>query len=439
MRLSVFDPRRWGESFAGLAAAWGSFWFAPADPLVLSVQRLAAGLVLVYVVAVSTRLLPSMYAPDALIDQETANLFRLETPNRLPVEDWERPEGSLPPATGDEAEKEKLGFLRPELVPPVVRPERENRKDPAHDPYYLRWGIGPQFVYEEGTLQFSPYFHLKDSRWMMLVHGCGLLVAVLFTAGFCTRVTSVLAWVYALSLIHRVVFAAFGMDTMLAVTLLYLMLSPCGATLSIDRLLQRYRRARFALEHPGTVVPTSVEPSVAANVALRLFQIHFCLIYINSGMSKLQGAAWWNGEAIWQTMANYEFTPVRFELYTRLLSFLAVSLPLWHLVLTAGAAFTIALEIGLPFLIWFPRWRPAMVVGAVLLHTGIALTMGMTSFSLLMIVMVGAFLPASSVRRFLDRLTRGSRAFTLPARIGGRANLEARHAPAEAVGVGDAR
>ena len=40
-----------------------------------------------------------------------------------------------------------------------------------------------------------------------------------------------------------------------------------------------------------------VEPSVAANVALRLFQVHFCIIYINSGMSKLQGAAWWNGEA----------------------------------------------------------------------------------------------------------------------------------------------
>jgi hypothetical protein len=414
VRLSVFDPHRWGESLANLAAGWRSFWFTPADPLILCAQRVAAGVVLIYVVAVSTPLLPALYAPDALIDQETANLFRKENPNRLPVEEWERPEGSLPPPTADEAEKEKQGFLRPELVPPIVRPERENKRDPANDPYYLRWGIGPQFVYEEGTLQFSPYFHLKDPRWMAFVHGCGLVVAILFTLGLFTRVTSVLAWVYALSLIHRALFAAFGMDTMLAIALFYLMLSPCGARLSLDRLIQRYRRARFAQAHPGAVVPTGVEPSVAANVALRLFQIHFCIIYINSGMSKLQGAAWWNGEAIWQTMANYEFTPVRFELYTKFLTFLAGSLPLWHLVLSAGDLFTIVLEIGLPFLIWYPRWRPFVLTGSVLLHTGIALTMGMTSFSLLMIIMVGSFLPTASVQRLIDRLMRALGRLRLP-------------------------
>lgn len=413
MRLSVFDPRRWGESFANAAAGWRSFWFAPADPLILCVQRIATGLVLIYVVAVSTPLLPSLYAPDALVDQETANLFRRETPNRLPIDDWERPEGSLPPPTADEAEKEKQGFLRPELVPKMVRPEREPKRNPETDPYYLRWGIGPQFVYEEGTAQFSPYFHLKDPRWMMLVHGLGMLVAILFTVGFCTRVTSVLAWVYALSLIHRALFAAFGMDSMLAISLFYLMLSPCGARLSVDRLLQRLRRVRFAQSHPGVTVPMGVEPSVAANVALRLFQVHFCLIYINSGMSKLQGAAWWNGEAIWQTMANHEFTPVRFELYTKLLTMLAGSMPLWHLVLIAGDLLTIALEIGLPFLIWYPRWRPFVLIGSVILHTGIALTMGMTSFSLLMVIMIAAFLPTASVRRLIDRLTRGSRTFTL--------------------------
>jgi Vitamin K-dependent gamma-carboxylase len=413
VRLSIFDPQRWGESFANLAAGWRSFWFTPADPLVLAVQRIAAGLVLIYVVAVSTPLLSSLFAPDALIDQDTANLFRLEAPVNLPREEWERPEESFPPPTAEEREKQTQGFLPPEKRPPILRPDREPKQNPETDPYWLRWGTGPQFVYDEGTLQFSPYFHLKDPRWMAFVHGCGLVVATLFTLGFCTRVTSVLAWVYALSLIHRAVFAAFGMDTMLAITLFYLMLSPAGARLSVDRLIQRFRRARYALAHPGTIVPMGVEPSIAANVGLRLFQVHFCLIYINSGISKLQGGAWWNGEAIWQTMSNYEFTPVRFDLYTQFLTFLAGSLPLWHLVLIAGDLFTIALEIGLPFLIWYPRWRPVMLIGSVMLHTGIAMTMGMTSFSLLMIIMVGAFLPPASVRRLLDRLTRGSRAYTL--------------------------
>ena len=413
MRLSVFDPHRWGESFASLAAGWRSFWFTPADPLVLAVQRIGAGLVLIYVVAVSTPLLPSLYAPDGLVDHGVVNLFRKESPVTLPREQWEPPEGSLPPLTAEEVAKERQGLTPPQRMPPVWRPERAPRSNPELDPYYLRWGMTPQFAYDEGVAQFSPYFHLRDPRWMRLVHGLGLVVAVLFTLGFCTRVTSVLAWVYALSLIHRVLFGVFGMDTMLALTLFYLMVSPSGARLSVDRLIQRFRRARFALRHPGVVVPMEVEPSVAANVAVRLFQVHFCIVYINSGMSKLQGAAWWNGEAIWQTLANYEFTPVRFDLYTHLLTFLAGSLPLWHLTLIAGSLFTIFLELGLPFLIWYPRWRPVMLIGSVMLHTGIAMTMGMTSFSLMMIIMLAAFLPAAPIRRLLDRLLRGSRTYTL--------------------------
>ena len=40
-------------------------------------------------------------------------------------------------------------------------------------------------------------------------------------------------------------------------------------------------------------------------------QVHFCIIYLASGASKLQGPAWWNGTALWQTIANYEFAGPR--------------------------------------------------------------------------------------------------------------------------------
>ena len=84
--------------------------------------------------------------------------------------------------------------------------------------------------------------------------------------------------------------------------------------------------------------------------------------------------------------------------------------------------FTIVLELGLPFLIWYPRWRPFMVMGSVMLHTGIALTMGMTSFSLLMIIMLAAFFPAAGVRRLIDRLREarsGSPCSSAPASLAG--------------------
>ena len=38
MRPSIFDPRRWRESYANAAEGWPSFWFTPADPLLLSVR-----------------------------------------------------------------------------------------------------------------------------------------------------------------------------------------------------------------------------------------------------------------------------------------------------------------------------------------------------------------------------------------------------------------
>src|SRR5207244_1990257 len=69
---------------------------------------------------------------------------------------------------------------------------------------------------------------------------------------------------------------------------------PSGAAFSLDR-----RRAR-------TVVPAK---SWTANVALRLIQIHLCVIYLCAGLSKLQGNRWWDGTAVWLTMTLHEFAP----------------------------------------------------------------------------------------------------------------------------------
>ena len=48
-------------------------------------------------------------------------------------------------------------------------------------------------------------------------------------------------------------------------------------------------------------------PSITANLAIRLIQIHMCIIYLFSGLGKLQGESWWNGEAVWFSSANLEY------------------------------------------------------------------------------------------------------------------------------------
>ena len=70
---------------------------------------------------------------------------------------------------------------------------------------------------------------------------------------------------------------------------------------------------------------------------------------------------------------------------------------------TAGAWATLFLEVSFPFLIWHRRWRWLMICGSVCMHTFIALTMGLTAFSLLMVCMVFAFIPEETLKSALAR------------------------------------
>src|SRR5207245_10757321 len=136
------------------------------------------------------------------------------------------------------------------------------------------------------------------------------------------------------------------MGKFMIVFVLYLMIGPSGAALSVDRLIVRYWARRRHLPEPEFLRPP---PSVSANLALRLLQIHVCIIYAASGLSKLQGPAWWNGWAVWGTMANYEFSPMQFHAYMEFLRSLCRHRVLWQFVISCRSYFTLASEVGFAF------------------------------------------------------------------------------------------
>jgi hypothetical protein len=240
---------------------------------------------------------------------------------------------------------------------------------------------------------------------MAVVHTCILVIMFFFAIGLCTRVTSVLTWVAMLSYLQRAPTSLFGMDTMMNIGVLYLMIGPSGAALSADRLIRHYCAKRRALQEnrprPDFPPPRAL---VSANLALRLVQVNLCFIYLASGLSKLLGPAWWNGTAPWGTMANYEFSPMQIPLYMETLKYISASLPLWQLVMTGGTLFTLFFEIGFTFLVWNRRLRWLMLICAVQLHLMIALFMGLVTFSLMMLTLVLAFVPADAVKQLLSRL-----------------------------------
>jgi hypothetical protein len=361
------------ESETGWLELFNRFWFAPADPTSLALIRICTGIVVLYMHFVYAAGLQSFFGENAWLDLKTANQFRLEAPIVNAPANWSE--------VNEEANK------------PLNDPKAQDaRKD-----YSKTWSIDPVTTYHQGSYLWSIWFHVTNPTWMAVIMAGMLVVMVMFTLGFCTRVTSVLTWMAAMCFIQRNWTVLYGVDSILNVLLIYLMISPCAATLSVDRWLSRWWMARRTGQQLGPApAPT---PTTWANFVLRLMQIHFCIIYLASGTSKLQGTAWWNGTALWACLANYEFAPLNLAVYSKLVVLLSEHRVIWEIVLSSSAVFTLLLELGFPFLVWNRRLRPYMLCGAVMLHTGIAVIMGLGTFSLMMLCLLLCFVPGEAVRR----------------------------------------
>jgi Vitamin K-dependent gamma-carboxylase len=219
---------------------------------------------------------------------------------------------------------------------------------------------------------------------MWPAYALSMVIFVLFTLGLWTRVTSVLSLFAAISYAHRVPAALFGLDQINVMLTLYLSIGPSGQTLSLDRWLLTRRL--------GGNAPTPA-PSASANLAQRLIQFHMCVIYLFAGLSKLQGPSWWSGEAMWRAFANLEYQSLD-------MTWLA-----WHpWLVNMMTHVSVVWEISFCVLIWKPLWRPVMLAGAVVMHVGIGLCLGMWTFGLIMLVGCASFLPNEWVRRIVSAI-----------------------------------
>jgi hypothetical protein len=270
--------------------------------------------------------------------------------------------------------------------------------------------LSPELVrtLEDGQFMYSFWWLVPDERGAVwLAYGLSMLVLAMFTVGLWTRITSILSLVVVISFAHRAPEAMFGLDQINAMLTLYLAIGPSGQALSLDRFLAARRARRRAL---------AVQPSMGANLALRLINVHMCVIYLFAGISKLQGESWWTGEAMWRAFANMEYQTVD-------MTWLA-----WHPWLVNIMTYVcIVWEVSFCFLVWRPRLRPLLLMGAVVLHVGIGVCLGMWTFALIMLVGCASFLPPDATRDFVAALVRP------PARLSTRSRP--RHRPFQPSGV----
>jgi hypothetical protein len=230
---------------------------------------------------------------------------------------------------------------------------------------------------------WSVYFVVQSPWAVGLLHAAFLGCLVAFTVGMFTRVASALVWIGHLSFIHRAFMAWSGMDTVLAMLTFYLMFSPAGAALSIDRLRRR-------TANPPT-------PCWDANLCIRLIQVHMAVIYLCAGLAKLQGARWWDGTAVWSVMMMQEFAPFDLIWIARFGDVPCL------LISNVGVLLTLGFEISFIFLIWNPSIRPVLLLLALVMHGGIGLFMGMSAFGAAMLTGCLAFVHPATIIWFVER------------------------------------
>lgn len=230
--------------------------------------------------------------------------------------------------------------------------------------------------------QWSWFYWIHSPALMWAVHIACLVVFALLTIGLWSRATSILAFLATVAYANRASLAQFGLDDTNAMLALYLMIGPCGAAYSVDNWLKR-RRADGKLP---------IEPRIGANFAIRLLQVHLCVVYFFSGIGKAQGPLWWNGDAILMATANLEYQSLN---VTWLIHYRALASLLTHI--------TVFWELSYCVLIWPRLTRPIVLAIAAGVHLGIGLFLGMWTFGLAMLFANVAFVSPWVVRRIVDR------------------------------------
>jgi Vitamin K-dependent gamma-carboxylase len=206
----------------------------------------------------------------------------------------------------------------------------------------------------------------------LLAAGCGLLL------GLACRFSAVLAWLIHLCAAKSGGLVSYGVDNFMTIGLFYLMLSPLPDRYSLDWGLRE-----LPAKNPQLL-----------GFWRRVLQLHLCIIYFFSGLTKCLGSGWWDGSSVWRALIRPPFNVIDPEILVR-----------WKYFFPVLGIFVCLLEIGYPSLIWNSKTRKIWLIGICAMHVGIGLTMGMYLFAFTMIVLNLAAFGPGLIRLERHRIT----------------------------------
>ena len=249
------------------------------------------------------------------------------------------------------------------------------------------WMLGAAFGWTLALLAVAATFYSlerfePESFWARLLgpwqDDAVLLAGAMIAWAASTFLLLVGLWTKPASILSFALFMSFANintsldnagDTIRGILLFLLMLSPCGAVWSVDRLWRRARGDDAAI--------LLVSPWPICVLLLQMAFIYFC-----NGVYKLHGESWRDGDSLYYVMHNIAL--VRF-------SPAILPMPLW---LTQLLTYSVLIwEVGFPLLM-FNRWtRIAALLFGVGFHLGIYFSMELGFFVPYALCMYLPFVP----------------------------------------------
>jgi hypothetical protein len=239
------------------------------------------------------------------------------------------------------------------------------------DLFYSSKGIVPDDVLEvyrrdyffsipEIARFFNEPFSISEASFILFFKITYLTLCVSFILGCFTRLTALLLVIMHLIMIKGAPFFSYGVDAFASIALTYSFLFPLGKTSLIDRKFFNYQNNNFTPYR-------------------RVLQIHMSIVYFVSGVDKIAGYNWRNGEAIWKSIHLPFFNIDMQDSFSQIGHY-----PLVFVIMGWGV---ILLELLYPIFIWNNKTRGYWLFMILAMHVGIAMVLNLFFFSALMMIL----------------------------------------------------
>ncbi|ALR29206.1 MULTISPECIES: hypothetical protein [Chryseobacterium] len=191
-----------------------------------------------------------------------------------------------------------------------------------------------------------------------------VVLTVFIMLGFFSRISAMFLLILQVSLVKSASLFMYGVDFFASMSLFYIFLFPTSSYFSVQK--------KF---FPKTILNFPIQ---SLNISKRILQLHVCIAYFFSGLDKILGFNWWNGESVWKSLNLPNFTR-----FLHIPSFFDEKYSIMYII--SGWAI-ICVELFYPIFININKTRKLWLTLTILMHIGIIISFNLFFFSLIMII-----------------------------------------------------